>query len=149
MTRPTLAAGLAASLALALAMPAGAQSLRIKQAQRDYDARYAEAVASANLACGTAIEASIDWPSFPAEDFSANVSISGYCEAPVEAIRDLCVWGEDGLAKAAIAEKVTRLTCERGSERTLSLAEDLLRYVVSFESSNDMDFARDWLLDNL
>lgn len=145
MIRPLTALALAA----ALAVPADAQTLRQRQEQRAEDLRLAETLAGAVSACETEITAEIDWPSFRAEDYEANVSISGYCGHPLDAMRWMCTEDDGGLAKEAIQSGVSAYVCTRADERSISLEDGLLRFGVTFDSAGDWDFAKDFLLDNL
>lgn len=133
----------------AAALPADAQSLRVKRAQSEAETAYAETLSSTNEACGTEITASFDWDTFPADDFTRNVSIPGYCEHPLTVMRAFCTADDGGLGKEAVSSQIASVTCARGEERMIEMTEGAIRYTVNFDSSNDYYFVQDWLLDNL
>lgn len=140
----------AALCALAVAtLPAGAQSLRERQTMQAAETAFAEATRSVAAVCGATFEGRIEWSKFSKQDLGSQNSISGWCEAPVDALRSLCTASDADLAKAAVKEKVRAIVCTRGTERSLALVDGVVEYGVTFDSANDADFARDWFLDNL
>lgn len=136
-------------LAAFVAVPASAQSLRERQIMQAAEKSFAEAARSAAAVCGATFEGRIEWSRFAKEDFASQNSISGWCEAPVDALRSLCSGSAADLAKAAVKEKVKAVVCTRGTARSLAIVDGVVEYSVTFDSANDADFASEWFLDNL
>jgi len=61
-------------------------------------------------------------------------------------IRQVC---GNAAGKAAVKEKIRRMTCGFGAERTISLKDGELIYKINFNSSNDFDFVYNYLQHNL
>jgi len=139
-------AGLMSALAI---VPASAQSLGERQAQAEAQERYAEVLAATNTACGTEISGGFNWAGFREEDYTPQLSLHGWCSAPLDAMRNLCTEGQTEIARAAIADGISEVICARGDERGIALENGVLTYTVNFQSANDFFDMRDWLRDNL
>lgn len=127
---------------------ASAQSLRIRQLQRDETARFTEEAARIENACGVAIPATIDWSSFEDGDYQDGASVAGFCwSSAVDAIAWLC---DDDLARDAITQRINRLECAIGEERTATITEDgTYRYTFTWNDANSFTWHQDFLRDNL
>lgn len=126
---------------------AAADSLAIRQLQRDEEERFVEDVASLVEPCGKELAAEIDWSSFDAGSYRENYSVGGYCGGAVTAIRGIC--GDD-LGREAIAGQINRLVCAIGEGPSAALSEDgTYRYTFSWDDANAYQWHQKWLGDNL
>lgn len=131
-------------LALALALPiaADAQSLKQKQIQRDQQDYLNKEAEYTNVTCGTQIAAGFDWATYSDADYESNYSIYGYCEAALDALTSLC---SDDLGKQAVAEKIKKLTCKRGTPQAVELVGDELVFTIDWEAANGTDMIKAYL----
>jgi hypothetical protein len=131
----------------AVSAPLYAQTLAQKQMMSRQDELFSSSVPDTNQACGTALKASIDWPSFLKAEIGSN-SISSFCAEPLNTMRGMC---SDATAKQAIAEKIKTNTCGFGGpgKRTLSFDNGNLRMDVDWDAANYNDYIRAWLGDHL
>ena len=106
--------------------------------QRDEETALAESQASANEACQTDVAISIDWSTID-DDTLKRLSIAGYCEAGLDAMRSLC---ENQVARAYFAKAVNEYHCQFGSEMKLAIADGTMTWTTNREGSNMDDFAR-------
>jgi hypothetical protein len=116
-----------------------------KQIQPEQEAELAKNVERTNKECGSGFTVKFDWTGVPAsalKEFSA----AGYCDAALEGIRRVC---EDAPGKDAVKQKIQRMTCGFGRERSISLKDGSLAYTINFNSTNDADFAYAYLQNNL
>lgn len=113
-----------------------------KREQDRHEADLAETQASTRQACGADVAVTIDWSTVD-DDLLKELSISGYCEPGLDAMRYLC---EHEPARAFFGQSVKRYHCRFGSEPALTVADQTLTWTVSREGSNMADFARDALL---
>lgn len=109
--------------------------------QRDEETALAEAVASAKEACKTEVAASIDWSTID-DDTLKELSIAGYCEPGLNAMRQLC---ESQAARGFFASSVEKYQCRFGSEMRLTIADRTMTWTTTREGSNMDDFARNAL----
>jgi len=125
-----------------------AQSLKIRQLQRDESASLAQSAVRLETECGKAIPAEIDWSSFGEADYREGYSVAGYCESgAVSAIAWMCA---DELAREAITKKIERLQCSIGAERRATLRDDgTYAYSFTWDDSNAFNWHQDFLGDNL
>jgi len=139
-----------AILCLGLAAIAGtapAQSLGQKMIQRDEQVRLAERAADLPGLCEAEIATEIDFSTFADDDYDNGKSISGFCEGPLSAIRQLC---NDPLGKEAVQAKVKTLVCTRSDGPTAELGEDgTYRYGFGWDDHNQHDWHVEFLKDNL
>lgn len=99
--------------------------------------------------CGTKLEGAIDWKSFQKAKFrETNYSVSGYCDSALGGLESVCS-DEDG--KQAVQEGVKKVVCSFGGKgkRALKLEKGTLTWTLDWEASNNDDFAKEWLLNNL
>jgi hypothetical protein len=124
---------------------AAAAATKEKQIQPEQETALAKHVEQTNKICGSGFTGKFDWTGVPAgalKEFSA----SGYCDAALEGIRRVC---EDALGKSAVKQKINRVTCGFGGERSISLKDGSLAYTINFNSANDADFVYAYLQNNL
>jgi hypothetical protein len=124
---------------------AAAAATKEKQIQPEQEAALAKHVEQTNKICGSGFTGKFDWTGVSAgalKEFSA----SGYCDAALEGIRRVC---EDALGKNAVKQKINRVTCGFGGERSISLKDGSLAYTINFNSTNDADFVYAYLQNNL
>lgn len=97
--------------------------------------------------CDMQVPATIAWKSVT-DDHLKELSISGYCDAPLTAMRRLCE-RSDKNKKAAVKSKVKKVVCTFGPAMKLVLGADgTLQWTTSKDASNADDFATN-NLDNL
>jgi hypothetical protein len=125
-----------------------AQTLKQQQAQRVQEGYLAEEVTDFNEACGTEIPVDINWSSFKPADYDTEYSIYSYCAVSIETLASMCR-EDDGLAKKAIGKQIQRVVCHLGSARSAKLSSGTLDYTMHFGSSNDADYLREFLGENL
>jgi hypothetical protein len=113
-----------------------------KREQERHEAELAKTQASTKQACGADVAVTIDWSTVD-DDLLKELSISGYCEPALDAMRYLC---EHEPARAFFAQSVKRYQCRFGGETKLTIADQTMTWAVSREGSNMADFARDALL---
>ena len=122
-----------------IALAAHAQSTKtLEQIQASEAARVNGLVNHTNRECGSSITVSFDWSGLKEEDLET-YSPSGYCEAALDGIRNVCA---DNPGKEAVREKIKTLTCGFGPERAVSLKDGNVDYKISFRSSNDRSARR-------
>jgi hypothetical protein len=109
-----------------------------KREERDEETALAEAQASAKDACKTDVAVSIDWSTID-DDMLKDLSIAGYCEPGLDAMRSLC---EHETARAYFAASVKKYRCQFGSEMKLAIANQTMTWTSSREGVNMDDFAR-------
>jgi hypothetical protein len=121
-----------------VAAAAGAQSTKTPQERMAREAAMLTGPTNAtNRECGTAITVTFDWTGVKEEDLST-YSANGWCEATLEGIQRVC---SDAPGKEAVKQKIKRVICGFGPERSISLKEDgTVDYKISFRSTNDRDF---------
>lgn len=138
--------GLIAVLAIGASASAHAQELRVKQRELTEDADLIADAKATNDACGIDVPIKIDWTNAP-KDLIMDHSPESFCNAILEGVQRIC---GDATGKAAVKEKIKAITCGFGPERTLSLLKDgMLDYKINFNSSNDADYAYEYLQNNL
>lgn len=99
--------------------------------------------------CDMKFTTQIDWKSVT-DDHLKTISISGYCEAPLTAMRMLCERSQDN-KKAAVKAKVKRVLCTLGeSGMKLTLGSDgTLTWKTAKDASNADEFAKSNLENQL
>ncbi len=122
-----------------------AQSLKMKQREEVQDQELIKDAKDTNESCGIDIPIKFDWKNAPADLINAN-SPEGYCDSMLHSVRRVC---EDPNGKSAVKEKVKSITCGFGPDRSMSLKDGALNYTINFNSSNDSDFAYEFLQNNL
>ncbi|HWN68312.1 MAG TPA: hypothetical protein VNM90_11790, partial [Haliangium sp.] len=109
-----------------------------KREQRDEEASLAEAQKLTRDACKADVAVSIDWSTIDDETLK-DLSISGYCEPGLDAMRQLC---ESEAARAYVAASVKKYQCQFGGEMKLAVADQTMTWTTSREGVNMDDFAR-------
>jgi hypothetical protein len=109
-----------------------------KREERDEEAALAETQASTKEACKADVAVSIDWSTID-DDTLKELSISGYCEPGLDAMRYLC---ENEAARTYFAASVKKYHCQFGSEMKLAIADQTMTWTTSREGVNMDDFAR-------
>ena len=132
-------------LLLATGSSAQAQSLQDRQVHQKFETALATEVVDTNKACGTEIKASFDWPSFKSEDLG-KYGVAGYCANALSAMRQVC--GVSG-GKEAVQKSVKELVCAGGAKRDIALKDGKLTFVIEWNSSNDEDAIKAFLMKNL
>jgi hypothetical protein len=77
-----------------------------------------------------------------------NTSLSSYCGAPRDAMRNMC---KDKIAKEAISSKIKKITCKLGQEKQkeFKLENGELTFTVGIGAPNLQQEAKKWLENNL
>jgi hypothetical protein len=113
-----------------------------KGEEKKNDAPFNEAAQRANKACGTQIPASIVWSDI-SDDHIKDLSIEGFCSAPLSAMEGLCKWSE---ARTVLKAKVKKVTCRFGEALKMDLdASGTLVWTAARNGSNIEEFARKYL----
>ena len=100
----------------------------------------------ASDACGTKINASIDWKSVSEENLK-ELSIGSYCGAPLENLAYLCKKSDSN--KKTLASKVTSVNCTWGEKVHLGIADKTLKWITTKDTPNQDDFAKYVLMNEL
>lgn len=131
---------------LALLMPASAsaQSLKMKKIIKTQNEALKSEVEWANQKCDSEVTAELDLEGVTPEKLG-NYSPAGYCRLALNAMTALC---EESLGKEAVKEQVKRVVCSFG-ERSVELKEGILFWVIDFKQANNMEFVKQYLLNNL
>ncbi|MCP3104699.1 hypothetical protein LZ198_38125 [Myxococcus sp. K15C18031901] len=103
-----------------------------------HDKDFAETLREMNTACGASVAASIDWKSV-SDDQLKELSISGYCEPPLESLKQLC--DASNVAKKTVQARVKQITCRLGDSLDPKLDADRLIWTTTRDASNQQDFA--------
>ena len=131
---------------LSWAVVANELSAEEKLARAETELSFSKQALDLNQTCGTSLDVSIEWDGFP--ENHAEYSVSGYCEAGLDAVSSLC-GGEN--KKAYIADKVTSLQCSYDASRsgTVEVNGGALAFFLEFEESNLTDKFKKALLGSL
>jgi hypothetical protein len=115
--------------------------------ERRQSEQLVEDAALTNKACGTQMPIAIDWRHAPVDQLG-QYSVSGYCDNMLYSVRRLC---EESAGQKTVQAKVKAVSCgfDASGARTLALHDGLLDYKIDFNSSNDADFAWEYLQNNL
>lgn len=107
---------------------------------------YAKEAKFSDEKCGAKMPASIVWKTVT-DDHLKELSIAGYCAAPLYATRSLCEKSPE--KKKAVTGKVKKVVCSFGAAMKLTLGADgTLNWVTAKDAANADDFARN-NLENL
>lgn len=117
---------------------AALQKFDRQREQRDEEKALAETQASTKAACKADVAISIDWSTID-DDTLKELSIAGYCEAGLDAMRQLC---ENEAARAYLTASVKKYQCQFGGEMKLAIADQTMTWTTSREGVNMDDFAR-------
>jgi hypothetical protein len=121
------------------------QSLKVGQIRGREEAELAEDAASTNHACGSNFSVKFDWTAAPNADLE-RYSAEGYCDNALSAVRRIC---NDVAGRDAVKQRIKRMTCGFGGNRTIALKDGALDYKINFSSVNDYDFVVEYLRNNL
>ncbi|MCE9672022.1 hypothetical protein LY474_29870 [Myxococcus stipitatus] len=111
-----------------------------------HDKEFAELLRTMNAACGSTVSAAIDWKSVT-DDQLKELSISGYCEAPLESLKQLCT--QSDVAKKTVQARVKQISCRFGDSLDPKLDADRLVWTTYRDASNQQDFATKFFKTNL
>ena len=136
--------GLAALLTTAAAGGAYAQS-DVEVRQKKHEIELIDTAKETNKECESEIAIAFDWTNVPADRISSFSPVS-YCDNMLYSVRRIC-GDKDG--KAAVKQEIKSISCGFGPERTMSLKDGKLDYKIQFDSSNDADFAYEYLMNHL
>lgn len=126
---------------------AAAQSLALRQLQRDEGQRFATDVATLTETCGVELTAEVDWSSFGDADYREGSSVGGYCGAPVSALRGIC---GDTLGREAVRTRLTGLVCAHGAGPSAQIDEDgVYRFTFSWDDTDAFRWHAQFMGDNL
>jgi hypothetical protein len=117
-----------------------------KGEQARHDKTYAATLLEMNNACGTSVAATIDWSSVN-DDLLKELSISGYCESPLTALKSLCE--ASNIAKQTVREKVKQVSCRFGSELESKVEADRVIWTTHKDASNQETYATKFFKKNL
>lgn len=129
-----------------VAVPGLGQSPEERARRASAELTFTETVAAADKACGTKLQATIDWPTFGKE--SERYNVPSFCGAPLEALQSLCAGPK---ASAYIRQKLRSFQCRQASsgETHLEVKGPALEWAVAFDTANLRDLARADLLRKL
>ena len=136
--------GLAAILTATAALGAYAQS-DVEVRQKKQELALIDNAKDTNKECESEIAIAFDWTNVPADRLSS-FSPASYCDNMLYSVRRIC-GDKDG--KAAVKQQIKSISCGFGAERTMSLKDGKLDYKIQFDSSNDGDFAYEYLMNHL
>jgi hypothetical protein len=120
-----------------IALAAQAQSTKTLEQIQQSEAATVNGLANhTNRECGSNIAVSFNWSGVKEADLET-YSPSGWCEAALDGIRNVCA---DNPGKEAVREKIKTLTCSFAPERSVSLKDGNVDYKISFRSTNDAIF---------
>ncbi|MCP3141481.1 hypothetical protein [Pyxidicoccus xibeiensis] len=111
-----------------------------------HDKALAETLVEMNNACRTSVQASIDWSSVTEEQLK-ELSISGFCEPPLNALKELC--SVSNVAKQTVKEKVKQVSCRFGPALEPKLEADRLIWTTNKDASNQDTYATGFFKKNL
>lgn len=117
-----------------------------KGEQAWHDKALAEVLKDMNTTCGTQVSASIDWSSVNDEQLK-DLSISGYCESPLTALKSLCA--VSNIAKQTVKEKVKDVSCRFGAAVEPKLEASRVIWTTHKDASNQEQFATGFFKKNL
>ena len=129
---------------ITLAKTASAENLAEKRKHKEQMEYLQKEIDYTNEKCGVKITGSIDWTGSVLEDFD-KYSGYGYCEEALSALESVC---EDQDGKDAVKEKVKTFVCKFG-KREVTLKEGTLTWSAEWESSNNADFVKEYLMKAL
>lgn len=134
-------------LGVSVAFAAGGEDPMVTKAKNEVEMK--KMVAEMNTACGTAIEARIDWDSFSGSDWQG-YSVASFCGAPMKTLTDFCS-AEKGNSKKYIGANVKAVTCSYGGEgkRAIQVDNGAIDNIVDFTAPNLDEFVHAALLKNL
>jgi hypothetical protein len=152
--------GAAALVVVICSAGADAQSLndRLYRAQQEENLATGKRVQWAKEQCGTQFAAEIDWTAVPPEFANKELppqppgsrlvksSPSGYCFNVFAALDHVC---QTAAGKTAVKQKVQKIVCGFGPERTIDLKDGVLTFKMNVDTYNNDDFVREYLLNNL
>lgn len=107
---------------------------------------FGEKAKAASDACGTSIQASIDWSSI-SDDNLKELSISSYCGEPLESLADLCKKSPDN--KKTLSQKVSKFNCRMGNKLHLGISDKTLNWITAKDVPNQGDFTKYVLMNEL
>jgi hypothetical protein len=128
------------------AMPVSAEEESEKVHRARQENELEKEAESTDQKCGGKIAARIEWGGFDADARWKDKSISGYCEAPLGALRSFC---EGANARALIAKKVRSFVCKAAKDKTAWRAEvkgEVLEWHVPPDAVNNDPYAKNQLL---
>jgi len=100
----------------------------------------------ASEACGTTIQANIEWKSI-SEDNLKELSISSFCGSPLESMADLCKKSPEN--KKVLSQKISKLSCSMGDKVHLGITDKTLNWVTNKDTPNQGDFTKYVLMNEL
>ena len=124
-------------------------SLKEKKYRADQMGYMKEPVDSTNEKCGTKVTLDIAFAGFTkAEPDHGTHSVYGNCEAPLDAMRMLC---DDAVGKEAVQKNIKKIACSYGGpgKRSVTLKDGTLTWVVDWDGSNNSDFVKAYLENNM
>jgi hypothetical protein len=131
-------------LGASIVIAAGAEDAMVTRARNDAEIK--KLAAQMNTACGTSIDAKVEWDSFTGSDWE-NYSVSSFCGAPLKTMSDFCSAAK-GNSKAYIKKNLKEVTCSYGGEgkRAIRVENGAIENIVDFTSSNLDEFVHAALL---
>ena len=130
-----------------------ASSARAEESEKVRHARFENELEkeaeSTDQKCGGKLAVKIEWEGFAADEQWSNKSISGYCEAPLGALRNFCAGKQ---AKEYIAKRVKEVVCKAAKDKAgwkVELKGHVLEWHVSPDSVNNDAYAKNQLLRKL
>jgi hypothetical protein len=137
--------GLIGLLVVGVAAGAYADEASVKQRELKQDSDLINDAKNTAKECGIDIPIKFDWTNAP-QDLIMTNSPESFCDNMLYSVRRIC---GDADGKAAVKEKIKTISCGFGPERSMSLKDGTLDYKINFDSSNDADYAYEFLQNNL
>lgn len=107
---------------------------------------FAKLAKKASDACGTQINASIDWSTI-SDDNLKKLSISSYCGSPLDSLARLCKSSASN--KKTLSNKVSKMNCRMGEKIHLGITDKTLNWVTNKDAPNQDDFTKYVLMNEL
>jgi hypothetical protein len=105
---------------------------------------FTKVLKSMNEACGTHVEATIDWKSI-SDDILKQYSIASYCGNPLEALTRLC---GSPVGKRIIQTKLSKYSCQFGPELKLEANAGGVNFTTQQDAANQEEFATQYFMKN-
>jgi hypothetical protein len=106
---------------------------------------FAAQLDTTNGACGSKITAAIDWRGID-DEMLKQLSISGYCSAALDAIRQICA---DKIGKKVVQGTLKEVQCRFGSKLKLLLEGGKVTFETVKDAPNQEEYARSQLQQKL
>jgi hypothetical protein len=121
-----------------------AQSLKIRQIQRESNEEVQKELKGTNERCGSSITAEFDYSGAKDADME-KYSVPSFCNEVLGTLYQIC---DDPMGKESVQQKVKKLVCKVGT-RAIELKEGTLTYTIDWEGPNAGQYVHNYLMNNL